>query len=85
MTETISPQWVQAGELGLAFVVIILSTWLVLYVMKTSAAREKMLMNIINSQTESFQKVAGALDDVVERLEAIEEKVPVRRKRKALK
>lgn len=85
MAEVINPSWVQIGELGFAFVVCILCAWLVHYVMKTSAAREKMLMDIIRSQTESFQKVASALDDVVERLESIEQKIKVKPTRKAAK
>ena len=82
--ETISPEWVQAGELGLAFVVVILCAWLVLYTMKTSAAREAMLMNLIDSQqgklTElsmAIQHMADGVGEIVDRLETIEAKVKI--------
>ena len=88
----ISPSWVQAGELGLAFVVIILCAWLVLYTMKTSASREKMLMDLIKSQqskltelSTTMQKMADGVGDIVNRLESIENVIEVKpkaRKRK---
>lgn len=81
-TEVISPNWIQVGELGLAFVVIILCAWLVLYTQKTSASREKMLMEIIQTQTSTLQRMADGLEDVVNRLEAIEQKVNIKRVRK---
>jgi len=84
-TEILSPNWIQVGELGLAFVVIILCAWLVLYTQKTSASREKMLMEIIQTQTATLQRMADGLEDVVSRLEAIEEKVKIKRTRKAAK
>lgn len=88
----ISPSWVQAGELGLAFVVIILCAWLVLYTMKTSASREKMLMDLIKSQqskltelSTTMQKMADGVGDIVNRLESIEDVIEIKpkaRKRK---
>ena len=88
----ISPSWVQAGELGLAFVVIILCAWLVLYTMKTSASREKMLMDLIKSQqskltelSTTMQKMADGVGDIVNRLESIENVIEIKpkaRKRK---
>lgn len=81
----ISPDWVQAGELGLAFVVIILCAWLVLYTMKTSAAREQMLMQLIDNQqgkltelSNAITHMANGVGDIVDRLEAIEAKVKIR-------
>ena len=89
----INPSWVQAGELGLAFVVIILCAWLVLYTMKTSASREKMLMDLIKSQqskltelSTTMQKMADGVGDIVNRLESIEDVIEIKpkaRKRKA--
>ena len=89
----ISPSWVQAGELGLAFVVIILCAWLVLYTMKTSASREKMLMDLIKSQqskltelSTTMQKMADGVGDIVNRLESIENVIEIKpkaRKRKS--
>lgn len=88
----ISPSWVQAGELGLAFVVIILCAWLVLYTMKTSASREKMLMDLIKSQqskltelSTTMQKMADGVGDIVNRLKSIEDVIEIKpkaRKRK---
>lgn len=88
----ISPSWVQAGELGLAFVVIILCACLVLYTMKTSASREKMLMDLIKSQqskltelSTTMQKMADGVGDIVNRLESIEDVIEIKpkaRKRK---
>jgi hypothetical protein len=45
--EYMGPEWVQAGELGLAFIVIILCSGLVLFVMKSSSQREQELLQII--------------------------------------
>lgn len=88
----ISPDWVQAGELGLAFVVIILCAWLVLYTMKTSAAREQMLMQLIDNQqgkltelSTAIQNMANGVTDVVDRLERIEAKVKIRAAQKIKK
>ena len=89
----ISPSWVQAGELGLAFVVIILCAWLVLYTMRSSAEREKILMKnsadrekqlveIIQTQTAALQRMADGLEDVVSRLEAIENVIDIKPSRK---
>lgn len=81
----INSSWVQAGELGLAFIVVILCAWLIRYTMTTSSAREKMLMDIVTTQTQTLQRMADGLEDVVSRLEAIEQKVNIRRTRKAAK
>ncbi len=87
--ETINPEWVQAGELGLAFVVIILCAWLVLYVMKSSAAREALLMELIQGQNAELSKLSNAISqlsngvgDIADRWEALESKVlPEKEKR----
>ena len=44
-----------------------------------------MLMEIIQTQTATLQRMADGLEDVVSRLEAIEEKVKIKRTRKAVK
>jgi hypothetical protein len=96
MTDIVNPNWVQAGELGLAFVVIILCVWLVTFVMKKSAERENMLMSLIDGQQEkladfakSFSRVADGFEDIVRtledtnrRLEEIEDKLKMAQKRK---
>lgn len=80
--EAISPDWVQAGELGLAFVVIILCAALVLYVMKSSSAREALLMELIQGQnaelsnlSKAISQLSNGVGDIVDRLEALESKV----------
>ena len=91
--ETISPEWVQAGELGLAFVVIILCAALVLYVMKSSSARESLLMELIQNQnaelsnlSKAISQLSNGVGDIVDRLETLEKKVmPEKRPRKAVK
>lgn len=90
--ETISPEWVQAGELGLAFVVIILCAALVLYVMKSSSARESLLMELIQNQnaelsnlSKAISQLSNGVGDIVDRLETLEKKVmPEKRPRKAV-
>ena len=92
-TEVINPNWIQAGELGLAFVVIILCAWLVLYTMKTSAAREALLMELIQGQNAELSKLSNAISqlsngvgDIVDRLETLEMRIlPEKRTRKAAK
>lgn len=44
-----------------------------------------MLMDIVTTQTQTLQRMADGLEDVVSRLEAIEQKVNIRRTRKAAK
>ena len=92
-TEVINPNWIQAGELGLAFVVIILCASLVLYVMKSSAAREALLMELIQGQNAELSKLSNAITqlsngvgDIVDRLETLEKKMlQEKRARKAAK
>jgi peptidoglycan hydrolase CwlO-like protein len=81
----IDSSWVQSGELGLAFIVIILCAWLVLYIMKTSSAREKMLMELIENQqsklvglSSTIQNLANAVGDLVDRLERVEKKIQIK-------
>jgi len=90
MENVITPSWVQVGELGLAFVVIILCSWLILYVMKSSEAREKLLMTMIETQqskmtdlSTAIQQMTSGVGDIVDRLEAIEEKVNITHKKSA--
>jgi peptidoglycan hydrolase CwlO-like protein len=98
-TEVINPNWIQAGELGLAFVVIILCAWLVLYTMKTSASREALLLSLIENQQVKLSELSGTIEkitseikamssEITGRLDDIEEKVntqPSKRTRKAAK
>lgn len=60
----ISPGWVQAGEIGLAFMVVLLATWLVVYVLKTSGDREKRYVEIINGFLPLMQSIADRLEDI---------------------
>lgn len=95
ITEILNPNWVQAGELGLAFVVIILCVWLVTFVMRKSSERENLLMALINGQQEkladfakSFARVADGFEDIVRtledtnrRLEEIEDKLKMQKRK----
>ena len=74
-----TPNWVQAGELGLAFVVIILCVFLVRYVFNQSATRENRLMMLLEQaqrttdrQTDVLQALANSVD---KRLDAIEQTI----------
>ena len=74
-----TPNWVQAGELGLAFVVIILCVFLVRYVFNQSATRENRLMTLLEQaqrttdrQTDVLQSLANSVD---KRLDAIEQTI----------
>lgn len=74
-TETINPSWVQAGELGLAFVVIILCAWLVLYTMKTSANREALLLKLIENQQEKLTELSGAIEKITTEIKAMSNEI----------
>ena len=77
MTEIISPDWVQAGELGIAFIILILASSLVRYVLKTSGERETRLLVIVEKIAPSLQLIFEKIDDFDERLEAVEKAVGV--------
>ena len=71
--------WIQAGELGLAFVVIILCAFLIRYTISQSAAREERLMaalskqqQISDKQGDILQQLANHVDSFNERLDNIE-------------
>ena len=75
----IESTWVQTGELGLAFIVIILCVFLVRYVFNQSARREDKLMllltqqqQITDRQGDILQKLADHQEVLNKRLEAIE-------------
>ncbi len=69
----ITPQWIQAGELGLAFVVIILMSGLVTYVVKSSTRREQEYLKIITTTLPMLQGIATGMANINLRLESIEE------------
>lgn len=80
--EQVDSSWIQKGELGLAFAVVVLAAWLVVYVMKTSKAREDKLLELVTKFQLSFQIVAERLEDVSrngqimnDRLDSIDELV----------
>lgn len=64
MPEIANPSWVQVGELGLSFIVIILCAYLVSYTVKTSAVREKQLIDTINIQHENSQKLTEVISEL---------------------
>ncbi len=84
--QPITPDWVQAGELGFAFVVVILCTALVVYVLKTSAARESKLLDALMKFESQFDGITGILgqmkDEFANRLQNIEQKLNIQPPRK---
>jgi len=75
----IDATWIQSGELGLAFVVIVLCVYLVRYTIKQSADREQRLMEMLSQQQtltdrhgDILQKLATYIDSQNKRLENIE-------------
>lgn len=78
--EILSPEWIQAGELGLAFIVVMLCAGLVLFVMKSSARREEELLKIITKVLPLMECLSAGLENVTAgivavnlRLESIED------------
>jgi hypothetical protein len=69
----IGPEWVQVGELGLAFIVILLCSGLVLFVMKTSARREQELLQIITKVLPVMESMSTSMTNINTRLEHIED------------
>jgi hypothetical protein len=62
--EYIGSNWVQAGELGLAFVVMILCSGLVLFVLKTSNTREKNYLDMIAKFLPLIENISNSMDSV---------------------
>ena len=73
----ITPAWIQVGELGLAFVVILLCSGLVLYVMKTSSKREAELMAIIIRVLPVMESMSTSMTNINLRLESIEDNMGI--------
>ena len=75
----IGDEWVQVGELGLAFIVVILCSGLITFVMRTSARREQELMNIITKVLPLMESIssgsltANGITAINLRLESIED------------
>jgi hypothetical protein len=67
----LTPEWVQAGELGLAFVVVILSAGLVIYVVKSSTRREQEYLKIITTTLPVLQGIASSISTINTRLDQI--------------
>ena len=77
-----SADWVQDGELGLAFVVIILCAALIFFVVRSSERREEKLLNALlqsNAQLSSITTVLQQMkEEICLRLDAVEKKVESR-------
>ena len=56
--------WVQAGELGFAFVVLILCAGMVIYVLKTSAAREKNYLDLITKFLPMMEGISNGIESI---------------------
>lgn len=79
----VDPSWVQTGELGFAFVVLILAAGMVRYVLRTSGERERQLLQIIQDITPALQIILDALDDIDGRLVSVEKAVGVKREKRS--
>lgn len=64
MDNVINPAWVQVGELGLAFITIILCASLVLFVMKTSAEREQNYLGMITKFLPLIEGISNSIDAI---------------------
>jgi hypothetical protein len=60
----IETEWVQAGELGLAFIVVVLCSALVMFVMQSSTRRERELLQIIMKVTPLMESMSTAMDGI---------------------
>lgn len=67
------PEWVQVGELGLAFIVILLCSGLVMFVMRSSAKREQELLSIITKVLPLMESMSASMVLINSRLEHIED------------
>ena len=67
----IGDEWVQVGELGLAFIVVILCSGLITFVMRTSARREQELMNIITKVLPLMEYLSAGLANAVAGINAV--------------
>ena len=61
---TANPAWVQVGELGLAFITIILCASLVLFVMKSSAEREQNYLGMITKFLPLIEGISNSIDNI---------------------
>jgi len=76
----IGSEWIQAGELGLAFIVVVLCAGLITFVMKTSARREQELMGVITQVLPMMEALVSSTTAITNgigvinlRLESIED------------
>ncbi len=77
----IETDWVQAGELGLAFIVVVLCSALVMFVMQSSTRRERELLQIImmkvtplmESMSTAMDGINAAMSQIGDRLKNIED------------
>ncbi len=71
--DTVSPEWIQQGELGIAFVTLILFSFLVYHITKSSDRRESFLLEQLKEQNAEMRKVTTILQSLVDRIGNIEE------------
>lgn len=58
-----NPSWVQTGELGIAFVALLILSSVIVFVMRTGNTREEKLLRVIERVTPALDRVA---DEVAE-------------------
>ncbi len=71
----LDPRLIQMGELGLAFIVVVLSAGLVTFVIKTSSQREKEYLRIITNVLPVMESLSQGIINLNLRLEGIEDSI----------
>lgn len=78
----ITPDWVQAGELGFAFIVVILCAGLIFFVVRSSEKREKLLLDALMQSNKELSSITAIIqqmkDDFIGRLDAIEDTLKIK-------
>ena len=68
----IDSSWVQTGELGIVFVIVILVSGLIVFVMKQNAKREDKLMELLTQQQQITDKQGDILQNLANYIRSLE-------------
>jgi hypothetical protein len=68
----IDSSWVQTGELGIVFVIVILVSGLIVFVMKQNAKREDKLMELLTQQQQITDKQGDILQNLADYIRSLE-------------
>jgi hypothetical protein len=81
--QVFTADWVQDGELGFAFVVVILCSTLIFYVVRSSERREEKLLEALMQSNMQLSKITQVIqqmkDEICERLNDVENKLNIRK------